>query len=65
MLEQSTMQPAIELVAAAFADSKTSVLDLPDLHQRYGKGCYGHPSVSGHALMANETGAVLAKILGW
>jgi lysophospholipase L1-like esterase len=65
MTEDATMHPALDLVAAAFSDSKTTVLSFPSLHSFYGKGCYGHPSMSGHSAMANLTGPVLAKTLGW
>ena len=32
---------------------------------RYGKGCYGHPNVTGHAEMANLTSGVMGAVLGW
>jgi lysophospholipase L1-like esterase len=65
MLQGDGMTPAIQLVADALADTKTTVLSFPKLQTTYGKGCYGHPSVAGHAAMAEATGAVLGKALGW
>ena len=35
------------MLVNAVADKKTTVLSFPELQKTYGKGCYGHPSVSG------------------
>ena len=65
MTKLAQMQPAVKLVAKLFNDDQIHVLSFPTLHAQYAKGCYGHPSVEGHQLMANLTGAVLANTLGW
>jgi lysophospholipase L1-like esterase len=65
MLNNPGDDPALVLVAEAFADNKTHLLSFDQLHANYGRGCYGHPNVTGHALMAQLTGRVLSEVLGW
>lgn len=65
MLGNPGDNPAIRIVANAFNDDKTHVLEFDSLHASYGKGCYGHPNITGHAMMANMTGNVISKVLGW